>query len=112
MSIQDLVRRGYLVRTRADADTIEAPHRRHDAALLAGAQFASTDDRVPGRAAPFSTDYLARSQTAIPRAATRSTSESTSERPVIGNMPGMARERAIADTMTYGQGRENAHVGP
>jgi Phosphoinositide phospholipase C, Ca2+-dependent len=60
--IQDLVRRGYLVRTRADADTIQArtgDTAQRDAALLSGAQFVSTDYPVPGRAAPFGTDYFA-----------------------------------------------------
>jgi Phosphoinositide phospholipase C, Ca2+-dependent len=60
--IQDLVRRGYLVRTRADADTIQARTGdtiQRDAALLSGAQFVSTDYPVPGRAASFGTDYVA-----------------------------------------------------
>jgi Phosphoinositide phospholipase C, Ca2+-dependent len=60
--IQDLVRRGYLVRTRADADTVQAragDTTQRDAALLSGAQFVSTDYPVPGRAAPFGTDYVA-----------------------------------------------------
>jgi Phosphoinositide phospholipase C, Ca2+-dependent len=60
--IQDLVRRGYLVRTRADADTVQArtgDTTQRDAALLSGAQFVSTDYPVPGRAAPFGTDYFA-----------------------------------------------------
>jgi Phosphoinositide phospholipase C, Ca2+-dependent len=60
--IQDLVRRGYLVRTRADADTIQArtgDTTQRDAALLSGAQFVSTDYPVPGRAAPLGTDYVA-----------------------------------------------------
>ena len=44
--IQDLVAKGYLVRTRADADTVEArlgATARRDAALASGAQFVSTD---------------------------------------------------------------------
>jgi hypothetical protein len=60
--IQDLVRRGYLVRTRADADTIQArtgDTTQRDAALLSGAQFVSTDYPVPGRASPLGTDYVA-----------------------------------------------------
>jgi Phosphoinositide phospholipase C, Ca2+-dependent len=60
--IQDLVRRGYLVRTRADADTVQArtgDTTQRDAALLSGAQFVSTDYPVPGRAAPLGTDYVA-----------------------------------------------------
>ena len=60
--IQDLVRRGYLVRTRADADTIQArtgDTTQRDAAFLSGAQFVSTDYPVPGRATPLGTDYIA-----------------------------------------------------
>jgi hypothetical protein len=60
--IQDLVRRGYLVRTRADADTVQArtgDTTQRDLALLSGAQFVSTDYPVPGRAAPLGTDYVA-----------------------------------------------------
>jgi hypothetical protein len=44
--IQDLVRQGYLVRTRSDVPTIEARSgdtTRRDAALASGAQFVSTD---------------------------------------------------------------------
>jgi hypothetical protein len=44
------VRAGFLVRTRADADTVEARAddvRRRDAALLSGAQYVSTDYRHP-----------------------------------------------------------------
>jgi len=44
--IQELVRAGFLVRTRADAETIEAranDPRRRDQALASGAQFISTD---------------------------------------------------------------------
>jgi hypothetical protein len=60
--IQELVRLGYLVRTRADADTIQARSgdtSMRDAALLSGAQWVSTDYPVEGRAAPFGTDYVA-----------------------------------------------------
>jgi hypothetical protein len=56
--ITDLVRAGYIVRTRADADTIEARSgdtTRRDAALASGAQFVSTDYRELG---PFGTDYM------------------------------------------------------
>jgi hypothetical protein len=56
--IQELVRAGYLVRTRADADTIDArlgdPTRR-DAALASGAQYVSTDYPVPNP--DFGTGY-------------------------------------------------------
>ena len=55
--IPQLVSQGYLVRTRADADTIEArlnaPIRR-DAAFASGAQFISTDYPVPN---PDFSDY-------------------------------------------------------
>jgi hypothetical protein len=50
-SIRKLVRKGYLVRTRADADTVEARLGvtvRRDAALASGAQFVSTDYPEPG----------------------------------------------------------------
>jgi hypothetical protein len=60
--IQDLVRRGYLVRTRADADTVQArtgDTTQREAALFSGAQFVSTDYPVPGRAGPLGTDYVA-----------------------------------------------------
>jgi hypothetical protein len=57
--IADLVADGYLVRTRADADTIQAreddPTQR-DAALASGAQFVSTDYPVPNP--DFGTDYF------------------------------------------------------
>ena len=46
MTIASLIRRGYLVRTRADADTVEArtnDGRRRDEALKSGAQIVSTD---------------------------------------------------------------------
>jgi hypothetical protein len=56
--ITDLVRAGYIVRTRADADTMEArtgDTTRREAALASGAQFVSTDYRELG---PFGTDYM------------------------------------------------------
>ena len=58
-SIPALVAGGYLVRTRADADTIEAragDTARRDAALASGAHFVSTDYPVPDRR--FGTGYL------------------------------------------------------
>lgn len=58
--IQQLVRDGFLVRTRADADTIEARNgetRRRDAALASGAQFVSTDYPEPD---PTLTEYKVR----------------------------------------------------
>ncbi len=57
--IQDLVSRGYIVRTRADADTLEARFgmtTRRDAALASGAQFVSTDYPVPNP--DFGTGYF------------------------------------------------------
>lgn len=60
--IRSLVRRGYLVRTRADADTVQARTGDtgvRDAALAGGAQWVSTDYPVPGLAARFGTGYVA-----------------------------------------------------
>jgi hypothetical protein len=60
--IGELVQAGYLVRTRADADTIQArtgDTTRRDAALASGAQFVSTDYAA---VSPFGTGY----QVAIP----------------------------------------------
>jgi hypothetical protein len=48
--IPELVRNGYIVRTRADADTLDARDNdteRRDAALASGAQYVSTDYREP-----------------------------------------------------------------
>jgi hypothetical protein len=59
--IQDLVRQGYVVRTRADGDTIEARANDtsvRDDALASGAQWVSTDYPVPGLAL-FPTTYVA-----------------------------------------------------
>ena len=56
--IQQLVQDGYIVRTRADADTVEARSgdtTMRDAALASGAQYVSTDYRELG---PFGTDYM------------------------------------------------------
>jgi hypothetical protein len=60
--IRDLVAKGYLVRTRADADTGQARSgdtAMRDAALATGAQWVSTDYPVPGLAARFGTGYYA-----------------------------------------------------
>jgi hypothetical protein len=49
--IQDLVRKGYVVRTRSDADTVEArvnDTTTRDDAIASGAQWVSTDYPVPG----------------------------------------------------------------
>ena len=59
--IQRLVRAGYLVRTRADANTREArlgDYQRMKAAFDSGAQFISTDYYVPNPA--FGTGYQVR----------------------------------------------------
>jgi hypothetical protein len=58
--IQHLVRSGYLVRTRADAETREArngDYTRMEAAFASGAQFVSTDYYYPS---PFGTGYKVR----------------------------------------------------
>ena len=58
-SIPGLIAAGYLVRTRADADTLEARANNtgpRDAALASGAQFVSTDYPVPNPA--FGTGYF------------------------------------------------------
>jgi hypothetical protein len=60
--ITDEVRRGYLVRTRADVDTLQARTGntiQRDAALASGAQWISTDYPIPGIAARFGTHYVA-----------------------------------------------------
>jgi hypothetical protein len=57
--IRDLVSRGYIVRTRADADTLDArlgQTERRDAALASGAQFVSSDYPVPDP--DFGTGYF------------------------------------------------------
>lgn len=59
--IQSLVRRGFIVRTRADADTLEArtgDTRRREQAFASGAQLVSTDYYLP--ADHFGTGYLVR----------------------------------------------------
>ena len=56
--IADALDRGLMVRTRADADTVEARRgdsSRRDAAFASGAQFVSTDYYLPSR--HFDTDY-------------------------------------------------------
>ncbi|GAA4638664.1 phosphatidylinositol-specific phospholipase C1-like protein [Actinoallomurus vinaceus] len=60
--IQDLVRRGYFVRTRADEPFTEAKSgdtTRLRAALASGAQVVSTDFPVVGMAARYGSDYVA-----------------------------------------------------
>jgi hypothetical protein len=61
--IRDAVRRGYVVRTRADADTREAragDPRRRRRALASGAQWVSTDYPAPGIAARYGSSYHVR----------------------------------------------------
>jgi hypothetical protein len=61
--IQDEVRRGYLVRTRADADTAQARSgdtTTRDAALASGAQWVSTDYPDPSLSRRFGTTYAVR----------------------------------------------------
>ena len=60
-SIPGLVTDGYVVRTRSDADTIEARENNtgpRDAALASGAQWVSTDYPGPGLAVGFTTSYV------------------------------------------------------
>jgi len=60
--IQDLVAKGYIVRTRADSDTAEArvdDTSTRDAALASGAQWVSTDYPVPDYGVGFQTSYVA-----------------------------------------------------
>lgn len=60
--IQDEVHKGYIVRTRADVDTVQArtgDTTMRDAALASGAQMVSTDYPVPGIASRFGTSYVA-----------------------------------------------------
>jgi hypothetical protein len=59
--IADEVRRGYIVRTRADTDTTQArtgDTTMRDAALASGAQWVSTDYPEPGMSARFGTSYV------------------------------------------------------
>ncbi len=59
--IQQLVADGYVVRTRADADTVEAREgdtSARDAAFESGAQWVSTDYPVASYAEPFGTGYV------------------------------------------------------
>lgn len=60
--ITERVKAGYLVRTRADGDTMEAragDTTKRDAALDSGAQWVSTDYPLPGLAIGFTSDYVA-----------------------------------------------------
>jgi hypothetical protein len=60
--IAELVEAGYVVRTRAEVETLEARANdttRRDAALASGAQWVSTDYPVPDHGFGFTTDYSA-----------------------------------------------------
>ncbi len=73
--IRRLVHRGFLVRTRADADTVEArvnDTARARRALASGAQWVSTDTRRPGWPRPSAAHTSSSSRPAGSRAATRS----------------------------------------
>ena len=68
--IQELVRDGYVVRTRSDEPTIEARSgdtTMRDAALASGAQWVSTDYPVPGISARFGSTYFTRAAGVLPR---------------------------------------------
>jgi hypothetical protein len=59
--IRGLVEAGYVVRTRADAETVQArlgDTSLRDAALRSGAQWVSTDYPAPDLAVGFTTDYV------------------------------------------------------
>jgi hypothetical protein len=59
--IPGLVEAGYVVRTRSDADTVEARENNtgpRDRALSSGAQWVSTDYQAPGMAVGFTTSYV------------------------------------------------------
>lgn len=67
--IQDLVRRGYLVRTRSDVPlqtVLGGDTAQRDAALASGAQLVSTDFPAPGMTARYGSDYAVQ----LPGAAT------------------------------------------
>ena len=71
--IKDVVAQGFIVRTRADADTLEARSGNvapRDAAIASGAQFVSTDYPVPNP--DFGTGYMVAIPVARRRAAIRS----------------------------------------
>ncbi len=60
-AIQALVADGYVVRTRSDAETVEARQgdtSARDAAFASGAQWVSTDYPIPEYAEPFGTGYV------------------------------------------------------
>ena len=60
--IAERVTDGYIVRTRADGDTLEARSgdtTGRDAALASGAQWVSTDYPMPGMAVGFASSYVA-----------------------------------------------------
>jgi len=67
--IQELVRAGYLVRTRSDeplTTVLEGDTAMREAALASGAQLVSTDFPVAGMAARYDSDYVARLPEDVP----------------------------------------------
>ncbi len=67
--IRRLVRRGFVVRTRADADTVEARANdmsRAKRALTSGAQWVSTDYPATGTAAHFGSPYFVQLPIGVP----------------------------------------------
>jgi hypothetical protein len=67
--IREEVRRGYVVRTRADVDTRQAradDPRQRRRALASGAQWVSTDYPAPGMAARFGSSYTVRLPNRLP----------------------------------------------
>lgn len=67
--ISDLVRRGYLLRTRSDVGqrTLrEQDHTRHDIALASGAQVVTTDYPSAGMAARWDSDFVAELPGGVP----------------------------------------------
>jgi hypothetical protein len=65
-AIRKLVRRGYFVRTRADeplTTVLSGDTEQRRAAFASGAQMVSTDFPVPGMAARYDSDYVARMRT-------------------------------------------------
>ena len=78
-SIAELIELGYLVRTRADADTVESRQNdptRRDLAFASGAQFISTDYRVPNlEFSPYSVQFPDLPEDAVARCNPVSSSE-------------------------------------
>lgn len=87
--IRKLVKRRFLVRTRADSDTLQArtgDTTDRDAALASGAQFVSTDYREPG---PFGTDYMVELPGGVPARCNPLRSPKKCEDRVLENLTGL-----------------------